>query len=322
MFDGEAFGKEMVEIVRGFVDRATAPLVAENKALAERIEALESRELVPPEKGDPGEVDMDAVREILVGVSAAHFATLPIPQDGKSVEIEVVKRLVDEAVQALPAPKDGADCDMAAVETMLDAKVADAVGALPPPDKGEPGRDVDMEVVATLIDKAVAAIPVPKDGRDCDMAEVERMLTDRVAAAVAALPAPKDGVGLASAFKDHAGHLVLTMTDGSTRDLGRIDGKDGETFTLDDFDIVPIDERSIKLCFHRGEVMHSFELSFPVVLDRGVWSDGKAYEQGDAVTWAGSLWIAQRATPGKPDTADGGWRLAVKRGRDGKDAGK
>lgn len=47
MFDGEAFGQQMVEIVRGYVDAATAPLL-------ERIDALEKRELVLPEKGDPG----------------------------------------------------------------------------------------------------------------------------------------------------------------------------------------------------------------------------------------------------------------------------
>lgn len=171
------------------------------------------------------------------------------------------------------------------------------------PEKGEPG-EVDMTEVAALVDtavkSAVAVLPVPQDG--------------------------KDGLGLADALIDRAGNLVLAMTDGSTRNLGLVigkdgeDGKAGETFTLDDFDIVPYDdERTFKFCFTRGEAMHSFELSFPVMLDRGVWGEEKAYQKGDAVTWAGSLWTAQRDAPGKPDTPDSGWRLAVKRGRDGKD---
>jgi hypothetical protein len=54
------------------------------------------------------------------------------------------------------------------------------------------------------------------------------------------------------------------------------------------------------------------------VIDRGVWREGQ-YKAGDAVTWAGSLWIAQKDTDAKPDSGDG-WRLSVKRGRDGKAA--
>ena len=60
------------------------------------------------------------------------------------------------------------------------------------------------------------------------------------------------------------------------------------------------------------------EIKFPVVIDAGIWRTG-SYEKGDAVTWAGSYWIATRDTAVPPGTADSGWRLAVKKGRDGKD---
>jgi hypothetical protein len=49
----------------------------------------------------------------------------------------------------------------------------------------------------------------------------------------------------------------------------------------------------------------------------GVWQPG-LHKRGDAVTWNGSLFIAQRDTEAKPETSDA-WRMAVKRGRDGKD---
>lgn len=146
----------------------------------------------------------------------------------------------------------------------------------------------------------------------------------------------RDGVGVAGAVIDRSGVLVLTLTDGSTRELGEVVGKDGTDgrdgvdgtngdqgpagFGLDDFDCEPIDERTIKLMFTRGEVCHSFELEFPVIIDRGVFKAGGEYKRGDAVTWGGSLWIAQRDTGDKPDAAESGWRLAVKKGRDGKDA--
>lgn len=255
---------EIAPVIREFVTSATAPLVAENaalaaenKALAERIAALESREMPEAIKGDPGEVDMDAVREI-----------------------------VDEMTQQA-----------------VGEQLAEAVKALPPPEKGEPGRDVDMEEVGQRIEaavkSAVEALPAPKDGEP-----------------------GKDGLGLASAFIDRDGCLVVTFTDGSDKNLGLVvgkdgeNGKDGETFTLDDFDIEPLDERTIKMGFTRGEVMHSFELEFPVPVYRGVWKEGESYDRADMVTWGGDLWHAERATSQKPATDD--WKLAVRKGRDAK----
>ena len=50
---------------------------------------------------------------------------------------------------------------------------------------------------------------------------------------------------------------------------------------------------------------------------RGVFENGVPYHPGDACTWHGSIWIANAdtiETPGPPH-----WKLAVKRGRDGRD---
>lgn len=54
----------------------------------------------------------------------------------------------------------------------------------------------------------------------------------------------------------------------------------------------------------------------------GTYQAGKSYRPGSAVTWSGSLWIALRATdakPGEAHEASRAWRLAVKKGTDGKD---
>lgn len=57
----------------------------------------------------------------------------------------------------------------------------------------------------------------------------------------------------------------------------------------------------------------------PVLRDGGVYSSKHSYREGDCVTHAGSLWVAQRATNGiKPGTSET-WRLAVKKGRDARD---
>lgn len=101
-----------------------------------------------------------------------------------------------------------------------------------------------------------------------------------------------------------------------------IDGKDGsDGLGFDDLDMTHDGERGFVLRFARGEKVKEFAFTIPIVLDRGVYKAESEYQRGDAVTWAGSLWIAQGETKAKPGEGDG-WRLAVKKGRDGKDAGK
>ena len=56
------------------------------------------------------------------------------------------------------------------------------------------------------------------------------MIDDSVNRAVAAIEKPRDGrdgVGLAGSLIDRTGSLILTMTDGSTHNLGTIIGRDG-----------------------------------------------------------------------------------------------
>jgi hypothetical protein len=53
----------------------------------------------------------------------------------------------------------------------------------------------------------------------------------------------------------------------------------------------------------------------------GIWTSGKSYAKNSIVSHDGSAWLAVRQYPeGKPGGANTGWRLIVKRGRDGKDA--
>ncbi|MDT4884579.1 hypothetical protein FQZ97_1207340 [compost metagenome] len=59
-------------------------------------------------------------------------------------------------------------------------------------------------------------------------------------------------------------------------------------------------------------------LRIPAVIDRGVFSNG-AYEKGDGTTYGGCYWIAQKDAPEGVPGSSPDWRLAVKKGRDGKD---
>jgi hypothetical protein len=198
----------------------------------------------------------------------------------------------------------------------IEAKLAVAPERGPAGLDGEPGqkgRDADEEAITAKIMEAVmgkvAQIPVPRDG------------------------APgvdgKDGVGLAGALIDRDGALVVSLTDGTQKNLGRVIGKDGtdgaagndgaDALGFDDLSIEFDGDRSFKFVMVRGEARKEFgPFTAPWPLDRGVFKEGTDYKRGDATSWGGSVWIAQRDTSDKPETSDA-WRLAVKRGRDGKD---
>lgn len=255
MFDGVAFGKEMVGIVKGHVERALSPLT-------KRLDALEKMEPVKGLDGAPGKDGVDgkdadpaAVTELVASEVAKAVAALPAPQDGKSLTADDIRPMMAELVSAA---------------------LADAMKAIPAPKDGRDGVD-------------------GKDGLD------------------AVTPILKDGV------------LIFTMSDGSIKEVGAVAGVDGapgrdgvDGMGFDDMSAEYDGERGIVLRFVRGEQTKEFAFTMPVVIDRGVWVEGKEYQPGDAVTWAGSVWIAQKATTAKPDSGDG-FRLSVKRGRDGKD---
>lgn len=226
-----------------------------------------------------------------------------------------------------------------ATEPLL-AKIAELEArGVPEPIKGADGRDGrDGEngksitpddvapMIAAEVAKAVADIPAPADGKDGSdgadgqdgkdgadgasvaLGDVERMVEGRVAAWALDFERRAQGV------LERAVDRMPKPADGAD---GR-DGKDGVGF--DDLTVEHDGERGIVLRFARGSEVKEFPMSFPVTIDRGVYKDDSAYQRGDAVTWGGSLWIAQKDSPeSKPGMGDG-WRLAVKKGRDGRDS--
>lgn len=82
MFDGKAFGEQMVEVVRSYVDEATAPLKRE-------IEELKARQIEAGPAGADGADGKDGV-------------------DGK-VDMDAVMARVDEVLKAIPTPQNGKD---------------------------------------------------------------------------------------------------------------------------------------------------------------------------------------------------------------------
>jgi integrin beta 3 len=95
------------------------------------------------------------------------------------------------------------------------------------------------------------------------------------------------------------------------------DGADGLGF--DDLAVLHDGERAFTFRFTKGDRVKEFAFSMPVELYRGVYVEGKTYDRGDGVTWAGSEWHANETTNTKPGDGSKAWTLKVKRGRDGKD---
>lgn len=94
-----------------------------------------------------------------------------------------------------------------------------------------------------------------------------------------------------------------------------VPGKDG--LGVGDLDVAYDGERSFTLRWTAGDRVVERSFTVPVVLDRGVFTAGKSYVPGDAVSYQGSVWIAQGETGDQPGTTKS-WRLAVKHGRDGR----
>ena len=93
-------------------------------------------------------------------------------------------------------------------------------------------------------------------------------------------------------------------------------GRDG---TLDQIKMVSDGDRTVTFCFKDGTPIEGGTITFPVDIYRGVFTEGKTYERGDGVTWAGSEWHCHDTTTSKPGDGSKAWTLKVKRGRDGRD---
>lgn len=326
MFDGAAFGKEMVGIVKGYVGKALSPLL-------KRLDDLEIRSVGITEE-DARLLVADAVAKAI-----AELPAQPAPPEPWHPSDDALRALLQPMVDALPAPQNGKSITVEDVAPLIAEQVTKAMAAIPQPAPVEPDDDRLKAIIAPLIE----ALPPPQNGTSVTVEDVAPMIAEQVAKAVAALPAAKDGVGLAGTIIDRDGHLVVTLTDGTTKELGPVVGKDVDERAIEArlkelFDAIPkakdgVDgfgfddmsadydgERGIVLRFVRGERIKEFSFSMPVVIDRGVWLEGRegGYAKGDGVTWAGSFWISQKDdNDDKPDGGEG-WRLAVKRGRDGK----
>ncbi|MBD8902772.1 hypothetical protein MBTS_11050 [Methylobacterium bullatum] len=336
---------ELAPVIRDYVSASMQPVLA-------RLEAMEKREPLHGKDGSPGVDGRDGmagangigIHKAIVSEDGILLLTFT---DGSVVEAGLVRGADGrDGINGKDGSdgRDGADgangkdADPERIILAVAEEVAKAISALPVPRDGADGRD------------GTDGTPGERgqDGKDADPEEIAATVASEVSKAVAALPVPqngkdgrdgidgKDGVGLASALIGRNGELIVTLTNGDTKDLGLVIGKDGASgrdgsdgkdgapgadgLGFDDMtETVEDDGRTIVRRYQSGDEVKEFRHTLAVPIDRGVYKDGQAYKAGDGVTLGGSWWLARKDTQARPDGGGEDWRLAVKRGRDGKD---
>lgn len=227
------------------------------------------------------------------------------PPDG-AVKAFIDKALA-EGLAAFPIPKDGKDGDNG----------ADSLVPGPKGDKGERGEPGIGE----------KGDPGPKGDPGSD----------------SVVPGPKgdrgaDGVGI-SETRLVNGDLMVTFTNGTERNLGRVEGIPGRDAKgdpgKDGKDGISPEQLRELLATARAEgaadMLASIEFDgrtwkigerqvrTPSPEYRGVWKEGETYTRGDMVTWASQIWHCNTETTEKPGDTNPQWTLAVRKGRDARD---
>jgi len=128
----------------------------------------------------------------------------------------------------------------------------------------------------------------------------------------------KDGLNGIDGTPGEKGDTGLNGRDGADGLHGKdgAPGQDGVILGPTDIKVFDAEDGGRTFALGFGDTV-TLRAKTGILLDRGVWIAGRAYETGDGVTRGGSFWIAQADTQSQPGT-DGTWRLAVKRGSDGK----
>ena len=252
----------------------------------------------------------------------AEIADLRRHLDEAKAQAPDVRQMVADAVAGIPAPKDGKDAD----ETAIVENVVRAVEAHF--DKWKTDIQESIEVpelpdikgmVKSAVSDAVKAIPVPKDGDDgtgVTVEDVRPLIEAEIDKAVKQIPVPKDGVGMAGAMIDRGGNLIVTMTNGETKELGRVEGKDG--LSLESFEMA-YDAEEHEVVLKAVAAGRTQEVRYPAggIHGKGYWRDGNKAKAGEAWTSDGALWVAKKDTSTKPSTGNDAWFLAARAGRNG-----
>ncbi|ENZ9653352.1 phage portal protein, partial [Escherichia coli] len=202
------------------------------------------------------------------------------------------------------------------VRPVLQAMVDDAVGAIPVP---RDGRDYDPDVLQQAVNDAVANIPQPADGKSLTPDDVRPMLEQMVKEAVSHIPVPRDG-------RDYDPDVLQKAVNDAVANIPQ--PADGKSLTPDD--VRPMLEQMVKEAVSHIHVPRDGRDYDPDVLQKAVLDavsalpapqdgrdataleilpaidDQKSFPRGTYATHQGGLWRAYEKTHGMR-----GWECLV-----------
>lgn len=135
MFDGKAFGAEIVSAVKAHIADSLKPVM-------DRIDAIERR---LDEAPAPKDVDFEEIKAMVQTSAAEAVAAVKAQVDAwQAPEVPdvapMIEQAVKDAVAAIPAPQDGKSVTLDDVAPLIAEAVSEAVRAIPVPKDGDPGE--------------------------------------------------------------------------------------------------------------------------------------------------------------------------------------
>lgn len=338
MFDPELFGQAMGEAIRKAVEPLHAEIASLKKQLAASpdVSALVAQEVTKAAAAirvptDGKDCDLAVVRDMVAEAVAAQ-PKAEKGADGKSVTLEDLRPLLDSAVEAIRKEADEAIAEPLRLADAARDSLQKAVGDLRQPADGRSITLDDVQPILSeavknmqesatkVLDAAIKAIPAPINGKD-GIDGKDGAMGERGEKGA-------DGIGLAGAMLDREGALLVTLTNGEVKSLGVVVGKDGshgangkdglDGISLDAFEMDYLEEthevRVKASCAGRTK-----ELRYPAggLRPAGYWREGAKAKACETWVHDGSLWIAVKDTPSKPQTGSDDWIIAARKGRDG-----
>ncbi|WP_448657078.1 phage gp6-like head-tail connector protein [Enterobacter hormaechei] len=168
--------------------------------------------------------------------------------------------------------------------------VSEAVAAIPVPRDGKSVTVDDITpVLQELVSNAVAEIPVPKDGKDFDPAMLKQAVEEAVSEAVAAIPVPQDGKSVTT---EDVQPMIQELVSASMPELPDVKSLVNEAIAA-----LPAAEPGKD--GENGRDALSLEI-LPFI------DEGKSYPRGSYATHNGGLWRAYEKTHGMR-----GWECLV-----------
>ena len=331
----DAYASQIVAAVKVYVGSVLDGLTARVVALEQRPLPLNGKDGAPGErgeKGDPGERGERGEKGEPGSQGERGEKGDPGPQGERGEQGEQGGFFPTEEAQALVALEVDSALRSEQHKTLLATLVEEEVKRIeivvPEPVHGKDGRDgVDgrtptAEELAALVKTAVDAIPTPADGRDGRDGRDGAAGKDAAELVILAHIQPDRRYPLGT-WARHAGGLWRASRD--TDAMGEQDPVAAGWLPMVDgiagVEILQHDERSfsLKVQLSSGaEQRHGFKLASMIY--RGVYSEAQEYDTGDAVTDDNQTWVAVQPSKGvRPGTSEA-WKLAARKGRNGKDA--